>query len=64
MKYTVSCKKRQQHISKQDYEITIEQDIYFPNYEKLKPFVETFIPYNQIIILAKHLCMSNLDFYI
>jgi hypothetical protein len=40
--------------------------IYFPNFEKLKSFVETLTPYNQILILEEQLCkcISNMDFYI
>ncbi len=34
---------------------------YFPNYEKLKSFVETFTPNNQIPIFREPLCMSNTD---
>jgi hypothetical protein len=30
--------------------------------KKLKSYVETFTPYNQIFIFEKHLCMSNVDF--
>jgi len=38
--------------------------IYFPNFEKLKSFVDTFTPYNQILIFEEQLCMTNMDFYI
>jgi hypothetical protein len=37
--------------------------LYFPNYEKLNSFVETFTPYHQILIFEEQLCMSNMDFY-
>jgi hypothetical protein len=36
----------------------------FPNYEKIKSFVETLTPYNQILIFENQLCMFNMDFYI
>jgi hypothetical protein len=29
-----------------------------------KSFVETFTPYNQILIFGEKLCMSNVDFYL
>jgi len=32
--------------------------------EKLKAFVKTFTPYNQIIICEEQLCMPNMGFYI
>ncbi len=35
---------------------------YFPNYEKLKSFVETFTPFNQILIFKEQLCMYIMDF--
>ncbi len=35
--------------------------IYFPNYEKLKSFVETFTLYNQLLIFEEQLCISNID---
>jgi hypothetical protein len=38
--------------------------IYFPNYEKLKCFVKTFTPYNQILVFEGKLLLSNMDFYI
>ncbi len=34
----------------------------FPKYEKLEFFVETFAPYNQILIFQEKLCMSNIFF--
>jgi len=36
--------------------------IYFPNYEKLKSFVETFTSQNQILIFKEQLCVSVMDF--
>jgi hypothetical protein len=40
--------------------------LYFPNYEKLKSFKETFTPYNQIFTFEEQLgtCMCNFNFYI
>ncbi len=35
---------------------------YLTNNEKLKSFVETFIPYNQILVFEEHWYMSNIDF--
>ncbi len=35
-----------------------------PSYEKLKYLVETFNPYNQILIFTEQLCISNMDCYI
>jgi hypothetical protein len=35
-----------------------------PNFEKLSSFVETFTPYNQILIFKEQLSMSTIDFYI
>jgi hypothetical protein len=32
------------------------------NHEELKSFVETFTPYNQMLIFEEQLCMSNMDF--
>jgi hypothetical protein len=92
-----SCQHREQHISKQDYEISVKEIhfsrlepqrfgievwltllrvmksksqldrwifcIYFFTYEKLKSFVKTLIPYNQIPIFKEQLCMSSMDFY-
>ncbi len=34
----------------------------FPNYEKLKSFVETFTPNDQILIFKEQLCMSYMGF--
>jgi|LakMenEpi03Aug12_release.lakeMendotaPanAssembly.Ray.scaffolds.fasta_scaffold2371861_1 hypothetical protein len=34
---------------------------YFSKYEQLKCFVETFTPYNQILIFGEQFCMSNMD---
>jgi hypothetical protein len=46
-------------------QILIKQiNIYVPNYEKLNTFVETFTPYNQILIFEEQLCMADMDFYI
>jgi hypothetical protein len=39
--------------------------LYFPNYDRLKSFVETFFtPYYQVLSFKEQLCMSNMDFYI
>ncbi len=38
--------------------------LHFPNYEKLKCFVETFTSYNQILIFEEQLWMPYKDFYI
>jgi hypothetical protein len=83
---------REQYISKQNYEITVVQEIhmsslelqrwpleffYFISISKVyiwdlgmrfckfaKSFVETFTPYNQILIFEEQLCMFNVGFYI
>ncbi len=36
--------------------------MYLPNHQKLKSFVKTFTPYNQMLIFEEQLCMSNIDF--
>ncbi len=38
------------------------QCIFFPTHDKLKSFVETFPPYNQILMFEEQLCMSYMDF--
>jgi hypothetical protein len=36
--------------------------MFFPNYKKLKPFVETLTPKNQILTFEEQLCKSNMDY--